>query len=312
MIIVAWLLSLRKFKMADKMGSFVPRVVQRKDCENNTKMSLKRKPITATNQEKSKVLIVDLRGKSNSLEAIPSAPTEQCLKNESTENIQDDDEEVISYSKYQRWPEDDEPVCVVCGRYGAYICNETENDVCSLECKARHLKTSGFPLKMPACLTNQAQNKTRNVCLVSTPLNTESADNKDSTGSANSSFQSDEHFYAYKEHPTISELTQTQVEQLQKRLEIQTKGKNVSNPILEFFHCQFDEQLSKNITECAYYSPTPIQMQLIPVALSGRDVMACAQTGSGKTAAFLLPMIARIYNIPGIGPHSNEITSVCK
>ena len=55
----------------------------------------------------------------------------------------EDDDPVISYSKQQRWPRPGEPVCVVCGRYGAYIVDETSYDVCSLECKARNLLSLG-------------------------------------------------------------------------------------------------------------------------------------------------------------------------
>ncbi|XP_039165299.1 DEAD-box ATP-dependent RNA helicase 52C [Eucalyptus grandis] len=51
------------------------------------------------------------------------------------------------------------------------------------------------------------------------------------------------------------------------------------------------EALSLNIRRCKYAKPTPIQRHAIPIAVAGRDLMACAQTGSGKTAAFCLPIV---------------------
>lgn len=50
-------------------------------------------------------------------------------------------------------------------------------------------------------------------------------------------------------------------------------------------------QLIKAIDEIGYTSPTPIQEKAIPIALQGRDVLGCAQTGTGKTASFTLPML---------------------
>ena len=49
--------------------------------------------------------------------------------------------------------------------------------------------------------------------------------------------------------------------------------------------------LLKGIRELGFTRPTPIQTEAIPPALTGRDLLACAQTGSGKTAAFLLPIL---------------------
>ena len=50
-------------------------------------------------------------------------------------------------------------------------------------------------------------------------------------------------------------------------------------------------ELLKAVTEAGYTRPTPIQAQAIPIVLMGRDVLGCAQTGTGKTASFTLPMI---------------------
>lgn len=47
----------------------------------------------------------------------------------------------------------------------------------------------------------------------------------------------------------------------------------------------------KDIAFHGYTTPTPIQAQAMPIALSGRDLLGCAETGSGKTAAFSIPMI---------------------
>jgi len=61
-----------------------------------------------------------------------------------------------------------------------------------------------------------------------------------------------------------------------------------------------------DIRQREYQSPTPIQAQGIPLVLSGRDVLGCAETGSGKTASFAIPMIQQCINSPplrrGDGP----------
>lgn len=63
---------------------------------------------------------------------------------------------------------------------------------------------------------------------------------------------------------------------------------------MTFIDFNFDPKLQDGLESMGYTKPTPIQQQAIPVILSGQDVIACAQTGTGKTAAYILPVINRM------------------
>ena len=75
---------------------------------------------------------------------------------------------------------------------------------------------------------------------------------------------------------------------------VETSGDNVPPPVNTFAEIDLGEALNENIRRCKYIKPTPVQRYAIPISLAGRDLMACAQTGSGKTAAFCFPIISGI------------------
>lgn len=75
---------------------------------------------------------------------------------------------------------------------------------------------------------------------------------------------------------------------------VEATGENVPDPISSFEDIELGPELAANVRRCKYTKPTPVQRYSIPIGLAGRDLMACAQTGSGKTAAFCFPVIAQI------------------
>ena len=67
---------------------------------------------------------------------------------------------------------------------------------------------------------------------------------------------------------------------------------------MSFSSQNFSPEIVRALTECGYEKLTPIQKQAIPHARRGHDILANAQTGTGKTAAFSLPIIQQICNNP--------------
>mmetsp|Transcript_84199 Transcript_84199/g.132989 ORF Transcript_84199/g.132989 Transcript_84199/m.132989 type:complete len:633 (+) Transcript_84199:29-1927(+) len=67
--------------------------------------------------------------------------------------------------------------------------------------------------------------------------------------------------------------------------------------IYKEFHELIPMALCENVRKVGYTKPTPVQKHALPCGLVGRDIMCCAQTGSGKTAAFLLPIIGRMMKV---------------
>jgi ATP-dependent RNA helicase RhlE len=66
----------------------------------------------------------------------------------------------------------------------------------------------------------------------------------------------------------------------------------------EFASFDLDADLLKGVADLGFTRPTPIQRDAIPPAMAGRDILACAMTGSGKTGAFLLPILHRLRSRP--------------
>ena len=75
-----------------------------------------------------------------------------------------------------------------------------------------------------------------------------------------------------------------------------------------FAELGLNEQILAGVDALGFSTPTPVQAGAIPKVLAGRDVVASAQTGTGKTAAFALPTLQRIAGKSGHGPHALVVT----
>ena len=71
---------------------------------------------------------------------------------------------------------------------------------------------------------------------------------------------------------------------------------------MTFKDLNITEPILKAIEEKGYANPTPIQVKAIPAALTGKDILGCAQTGTGKTAAFAIPFLQLRAAQPGRRP----------
>ncbi|KKY19542.1 putative atp-dependent rna helicase ded1 [Diplodia seriata] len=76
---------------------------------------------------------------------------------------------------------------------------------------------------------------------------------------------------------------------------VEASGQGVPEPVSVFENPPLDDHLITNINMAGYKVPTPVQKYSIPIVMGGRDLMACAQTGSGKTGGFLFPILSQAF-----------------
>ncbi|KAL3877623.1 hypothetical protein ACJMK2_035324 [Sinanodonta woodiana] len=110
----------------------------------------------------------------------------------------------------------------------------------------------------------------------------------------------------YVEHPKVVNRSPMEIEAFKHEKQVTLHGRNMPNPIVEFDEANFPDYVNDVIRQSEWTAPTAIQAFGWPTALSGRDMVGIAQTGSGKTASFILPAIVHINHQPylerGDGP----------
>ncbi|KAF4741153.1 DEAD-box ATP-dependent RNA helicase 21, partial [Perkinsus olseni] len=97
-----------------------------------------------------------------------------------------------------------------------------------------------------------------------------------------------------------SEMTKRDWKIFREDMKIYLRGGRVPIPCRTWAESPLPVELLKAINEVGYIRPTPIQMQAIPVAMEQRDLIGVAETGSGKTAAYMLPMLTYVNALPAL------------
>uniref|UniRef100_A0A8C9U401 ATP-dependent RNA helicase n=1 Tax=Scleropages formosus TaxID=113540 RepID=A0A8C9U401_SCLFO len=97
----------------------------------------------------------------------------------------------------------------------------------------------------------------------------------------------------------LKHLHQEKVNRIRHQNRINVHGIDIPDPVDTFEELQEEYQLNpriiQNLRAAGFQTPTPIQMQAIPLMLHRREILACAPTGSGKTVAFCLPLLAHLH-----------------
>ncbi|OIW34117.1 hypothetical protein CONLIGDRAFT_652470 [Coniochaeta ligniaria NRRL 30616] len=118
----------------------------------------------------------------------------------------------------------------------------------------------------------------------------------------------EKHFY--KEHPDVTARSAAEVEKFRKDHAMSIHGRDVPKPVETFDEAGFPRYVIDEVKAQGFPAPTAIQSQGWPMALSGRDVVGIAETGSGKTLTYCLPAIVHINAQPLLAPGDGPIVLV--
>ncbi|KAJ4124198.1 ATP-dependent RNA helicase dbp2 [Fusarium equiseti] len=114
----------------------------------------------------------------------------------------------------------------------------------------------------------------------------------------------------YKEHPDVENRSDADVEAFRRKHQMTIAGTDVPKPVETFDEAGFPRYVMDEVKAQGFPAPTAIQSQGWPMALSGRDVVGIAETGSGKTLTYCLPSIVHINAQPLLAPGDGPIVLV--
>ncbi|KAI9786191.1 MAG: ATP-dependent RNA helicase dbp2 [Geoglossum umbratile] len=114
----------------------------------------------------------------------------------------------------------------------------------------------------------------------------------------------------YKEDPAVAARSDREVVAFRREHAIAVQGTNIPKPVENFDEAGFPGYVMSEVKAQGFSRPTPIQSQGWPMALSGRDVVGIAETGSGKTLTYCLPAIVHINAQPLLAPGDGPIVLV--
>lgn len=118
----------------------------------------------------------------------------------------------------------------------------------------------------------------------------------------------EKHFFY--EHPNITAWPQHEVDQWRTASQMVVTGQNCPKPVRTFEEAGLPDYILQEVQKAGFRAPTPIQCQGWTMALTGRDVVGIAQTGSGKTLGFVIPAIIHINAQPLLKPGDGPIALV--
>ncbi|KAL5084068.1 ATP-dependent RNA helicase dbp2 [Trichoderma cf. simile WF8] len=114
----------------------------------------------------------------------------------------------------------------------------------------------------------------------------------------------------YKEDPDVSSRSAAEVDEFRRKHQMTIAGREVPKPVETFDEAGFPRYVMDEVKAQGFPAPTAIQSQGWPMALSGRDVVGIAETGSGKTLTYCLPAIVHINAQPLLAPGDGPIVLI--
>ena len=106
---------------------------------------------------------------------------------------------------------------------------------------------------------------------------------------------------------TLAEMKERDWRIFREDFGISCRGGNIPKPLRSWRESTIPATILSTISEIGYKDPSPIQRQAIPIGLQNRDLIGIAETGSGKTASFLIPLLAYILKLPKLDEHTKAL-----